>query len=66
MNPNSATQIATFLFGGCANQKTGDDIEEVRVFKTLREDICQEVSESGGRHTFLLTNPLGAGVGRLR
>ena len=42
MNPNSAAQICTFLFGGAANTKTGEPTEDVRVFKTLREEMCQE------------------------
>jgi len=42
MNPNSATQIGTFLFGGSTNQKTGEPTEDVRVFKTLREEVCEE------------------------
>jgi len=42
MNLSSSTQLGTFLFGGCANAKTHEVTEDVRVFKVLREDISEE------------------------
>ena len=39
MNPASSTQLATFLFGGATNKKTGLRTETQRVFKTAREEI---------------------------
>ena len=39
INPASATQLGTLLFGGCENAKTRDLTEDVRVFKVAREDI---------------------------
>jgi DNA polymerase I len=39
MNPASSTQLATFLFGGATNKKTGLRSETQRVFKTAREEI---------------------------
>ena len=42
MNPASATQLATFLFGGAVNKKTGKASETQRVFKTAREELPQD------------------------
>ena len=42
INPSSSVQLSTLLFGGSANQKTGQLTEEVRVFSVPREDVTDE------------------------
>lgn len=42
LNPGSAAQLQTFLFGGAANQKTKEPTETVRAFKVLREEIPED------------------------
>lgn len=39
LNPASAVQLQTFLFGGNQNQRTGEYTERTRVFKVPREEI---------------------------
>lgn len=46
MNPASSTQLATFLFGGAVNKKTGLRTESQRVFKTAREEIPHDALEA--------------------
>ena len=46
MNPASSTQLATFLFGGSTNKKTGLRSETQRVFKTAREEIPADALEA--------------------
>jgi len=46
MNPASATQLQTFLFGGSKNAKTREHTEPVRVFKVPREEISEEALEA--------------------
>ena len=46
INPASATQLQTFLFGGAPNQRTGEYTELVRVFKVPREEIPEEALEA--------------------
>jgi DNA polymerase-1 len=45
MNPASSTQLATFLFGGSVNKKTGERTETVRTFKTAREELPEDALE---------------------
>ncbi|OEU16643.1 DNA/RNA polymerase [Fragilariopsis cylindrus CCMP1102] len=42
INPASATQLATFLFGGSTNLKTKEPTEDVRVFKVAREEVPED------------------------
>lgn len=42
INPASASQLCTFLFGGALNSKTKQSTEPVRVFKVPREEIPEE------------------------
>ena len=42
INPASATQLATFLFGGSENLKTKEPTEDVRVFKVAREEVPED------------------------
>ena len=42
MNPNSAIQISTFLFGGCPNPVTNLLTDSVKTFKVPREEIEPE------------------------
>ena len=42
MNPASAAQLSTFLFGGAFNSKTHEQTETRRVFKTPKEEIPEE------------------------
>ena len=46
MNTASSIQLSTFLFGGANNAKTNEVTEEVRVFKTPREDIPDDAMEA--------------------
>ena len=46
LNPNSATQLATFLFGGSKNPKTKEETETTRVFKVPRADIPEEAHQA--------------------
>lgn len=46
MNPASSTQLATFLFGGSMNKKTGQQTETERIFKTAREEIPEDALEA--------------------
>jgi hypothetical protein len=46
LNPASATQLATFLFGGSENLKTKKPTEAVRVFKVAREEIPEDALEA--------------------
>ena len=39
LNPASATQLSTFLFGGAENTKTKEPTEKVRTFKVLSDQI---------------------------
>lgn len=45
MNLASSTQLGTFLFGGATNTKTKERTEQVRVFKTPREEIADDAME---------------------
>ena len=42
VNPASAIQLSTLLFGGAKNQKTREETEVVRIFKVPREEIPEE------------------------
>ena len=46
LNPASATQLATFLFGGSLNSKTKQPTEAVRVFKVAREEIPDDALQA--------------------
>jgi hypothetical protein len=46
INPASATQLATFLFGGSQNIKTKELTEDVRVFKVAREEVPEDAIEA--------------------
>lgn len=46
LNPASATQLATFLFGGSLNDKTKQPTDAVRVFKIAREEIPDDALEA--------------------
>ena len=46
LNPASSVQLTTFLFGGAENVKTREPTEEVRVFKTAREEISDAAMEA--------------------
>lgn len=46
LNPASATQLQTFLFGGAKNQKTKEYTEKTRIFKVLREEIPKEALDA--------------------
>ena len=46
MNTASSVQLSTFLFGGCANAKTQEVSESVRVFKTPRAEIPDDAMEA--------------------
>ena len=46
MNPASSTQLATFLFGGAVNGKTGKATETERVFKIAREELTPDALEA--------------------
>lgn len=46
MNPASSTQLATFLFGGNTNAKTGERSESVRSFKVAREELPEDALEA--------------------
>mgnify|MGYP005841999163 CR=1 FL=1 len=46
LNPASSVQLQTFLFGGAANQRTGELTERVRVFKVPREEVPEIALEA--------------------
>ena len=46
LNPASAIQLQTFLFGGAQNERTKEVTERVRVFKVPREEIPEEALEA--------------------
>ena len=46
LNPASAAQLATFLFGGSLNSKTKQPTEAVRVFKVAREEIPDDALQT--------------------
>lgn len=46
LNPASAIQLQTFLFGGAANEKSREVTEKIRVFKVPREEIPEEAIEA--------------------
>lgn len=46
INPASSTQLATFLFGGSTNSKTGATTESERVFKIAREELTPDALEA--------------------
>lgn len=46
MNPASAAQLCTFLFGGAQNPKTKQPTETARVFKVAREEVPHDALEA--------------------
>jgi hypothetical protein len=46
MNPASAAQLCTFLFGGKPNSKTAHPTEAVRVFKVATDEIPEDALEA--------------------
>ncbi|KAG7362751.1 DNA polymerase I [Nitzschia inconspicua] len=46
LNPASAAQLCTFLFGGAKNGKTNESTESIRVFKVAREEIPDDALDA--------------------
>ncbi len=52
MNPGSAQQLATFLFGGAINEKTQEPIESTRTFSVPRTEVHPEGLEALKKRDF--------------